>query len=470
MAHTTITHEELTQQQEQGWEEECYQIGCEVARDQAYGRLSAVEERLHNQRPFGWKVQGWRKRVVMTRFGEVTVIRRLYRDQQGTYHMYLDEYLGWSQGQSATPSLTEAILDLSTHVPYRMVEQTVEKLTGGVVSAMTVHRMVQRVGQRAIEDEEESWRACFERGEQVHDGDRGVKVLYTEADGVWVHLQREGQSHYELKSGICYEGWRRLPQKEERYELVNKRVYCQSNRVIPFWEGAGLEWSKEYDLSQVDVVIVGGDGANWIEGHEREGLGCVIGQLDGFHLARACGRALGKDAGKELYKAIRKGEQTEAYRLLELSEPATTKGASKGASKARAYVQARVSTGADWRVKMTDVPDGARSLGTMESNGDKLVANRLKKRGMSWSRAGVERLAKVIQLRANGELAQHCRSRVRPLDEQYCRFQARRRSLSTKRSHDQWLKTTMPALVGPHAARSWVQGLNRLAHNHYRLN
>jgi len=59
-----------------------------------------------------------------------------------------------------------------------------------------------------------------------------VKVLYTEADGVWVHLQREGQSHYELKSGICYEAWRRLPQKEERYELVNKRVYCQSKLSV----------------------------------------------------------------------------------------------------------------------------------------------------------------------------------------------------------------------------------------------
>lgn len=71
--------------------------------------------------------------------------------------MYLDKFWGGvSQGQSATPSLTEAVLDLDTHVPYRTVKQTVEKLTGGGVSAMTVHRMVQRVGQRAIEDEEES--------------------------------------------------------------------------------------------------------------------------------------------------------------------------------------------------------------------------------------------------------------------------------------------------------------------------
>ena len=213
-------------------------------------------------------------------------------------------------------------------------------------------------------------------------------------------------------------------------------------------------------------MVVGGDGANWIEGHEREGLGAVIGQLDGFHLARACGRALGKDVGRELYKAIRKGEETEAWKLMEQVEPVTT----KGASKARAYVQARVSTGADWRVKVTDVPDGARSLGTMESNGDKLVANRLKKRGMSWTRAGVERLAKVIQLRANGELAQHCRSRARAVHEQYSRSPAPRRSQTPKPPHDQWLQATIPALVGPHANRTWVQGLNRLAHNRYRLN
>jgi len=186
--------------------------------------------------------------------------------------------------------------------------------------------------------------------------------------------------------------------------------------------------------------------------------------VDGFHLARACGRALGKQAGRELYKTIRHGQETEAFKLLELSEPATT----KGASKARAYVQARVSTGADWRVRIEDVPDGARSLGTMESNGDKLVANRLKKRGMSWIRAGVERLAKVIQ--ANGELAQHCRSRAREVNEQYSKSSAPRRSQIQKPAHDQWLQATIPALVGPHADRSWVQGLHQLAHNHYRLN
>jgi hypothetical protein len=45
------------------------------------------------------------------------------------------------------------------------------------------------------------------------------KVAFVEADGSWVHLQREKQGHYELKNAIVYEGWERIG--DERYELVN---------------------------------------------------------------------------------------------------------------------------------------------------------------------------------------------------------------------------------------------------------
>ncbi|MBM3210940.1 hypothetical protein FJZ33_01885 [Candidatus Poribacteria bacterium] len=38
-------------------------------------------------------------------------------------------------------------------------------------------------------------------------GKRKVPILFIEADGIWVHNQREDQKHYELKNGIVYEGW-----------------------------------------------------------------------------------------------------------------------------------------------------------------------------------------------------------------------------------------------------------------------
>ena len=70
----------------------------------------------------------------------------------------------------------------------------------------------------------------------------------------------------------------------------------------------------------------------------------------------------------------------------------------------------------DWRKKVetlatpfaSTVPEGARGLGTMESNEDKLFADRMKKRGLSWTIKGAQRMGKAIELAFNEELARWC--------------------------------------------------------------
>ena len=95
-------------------------------------------------------------------------------------------------------------------------------------------------------------------------------MLYTESDGLWVHLQREAKEHYELKSAIAYEGWERIPGGKERYRLVNKRIYSHSDESIPFWEGASLQWDRWWDSGRLELTVLGGDGANWIESGTSE--------------------------------------------------------------------------------------------------------------------------------------------------------------------------------------------------------
>ena len=73
---------------------------------------------------------------------------------------------------------------------------------------------------------------------------------------MWIHLQREASKHYELKSTIAYPGWRRVG--DERYELVDKRVYCHASEQMAFWEGASLEWAKQYAMEGVKRFVVGG--------------------------------------------------------------------------------------------------------------------------------------------------------------------------------------------------------------------
>ena len=85
----------------------------------------------------------------------------------------------WAEkgGQVATPGVAESVVSLAVHVPFRQAEKTVQQLTAGVVSAIAVHRLVQRIGQRGIQQEEEEWRACFERGEEVKPGQQVAEVL-----------------------------------------------------------------------------------------------------------------------------------------------------------------------------------------------------------------------------------------------------------------------------------------------------
>ena len=122
----------------------------------------------------------------------------------------MDEYLNWPPKQEATPSLTEALVDSSTYLSFRKVGREAEKYSAGVLSATTIHRILQKVTQVAIDREKAEWEACFEKGVLLPAGEKKTPSLYVEADGLWIHLQREGketgkQKHYELKSAIAYE-------------------------------------------------------------------------------------------------------------------------------------------------------------------------------------------------------------------------------------------------------------------------
>ena len=106
----------------------------------------------------------------------------------------------------------------------------------------------------------------------------------------------------------------------------------------------------------------------------------------------------------------------------------------------------------------------------MESNGNKLVANRMKKRGMSWTIRGAQHLAKVLQLTANGEWATLCRDGWRSEDTGFKVPRRLARSPTLKSANGQWRQATVPALMGLHAACPWAQALSALAYGNHPLN
>jgi hypothetical protein len=466
MGNFSIKQESATEKEvrkpELNWEKECFEIGCAVSRQKYHERLRDLEDRLFVNHPPDLKVEGFRERTLVTKnFGEIRVRRRLYQAPDGSSHFLLDEYLEWPAYQLATPDLQEAVLEQSSQHPFRVAQKKIRNKAIGGISLASTHRLVQKTARRVIEKEAQDWQATFERGELLSGGERQVPILFCEGDGAWVHLQQEEQKWYEIKSGIAYEGWERLTGKAERYRLVHKRAYCHAHEKVPFWEGASIEWSRVWDLSVPREVVIGGDGATWIDQGVEEIPGAVR-QLDGFHLARASGR--GWKGGRAIYEAIRAGKRAEANQLIQ--QTAAKEG--QGAAKARQYVENNLITGRDWR---TQSETEGRGLGTMESNQDKLVCNRMKKRGLSWKINGALGMAKIIQLRANGEIQSWCRRSPYPVTRKPSEVTLNNLTRVSKVPVEQkWLQAGVPALAGPHASRPWAEKLRHMTNLSCRLN
>ena len=214
----------------ENWEEECYQIGCKVAKKIASQYLQETEQKLFDKCDKVFRMKDIKQRTILTRFGEIAIQRRLYKKSKDEYCFLLDEYLNWRPNQSATPSLTEAIVDSATKLSFRKVGEEVEKYTAGVISAPTVHRLLTRVSKDAINEDKKQHESWYDDCDIPPPGEGKVSILYMEADGLWVKLQREEKKHYELKSAIAYEGWER--HEDDSYSLLNKKVYTYHSLIL----------------------------------------------------------------------------------------------------------------------------------------------------------------------------------------------------------------------------------------------
>jgi hypothetical protein len=444
----------------ENWEEECYQIGCKVAKKVASQYLQETEQKLFDKRDKALRMKDIKQRTILTRFGEIAIQRRLYRNKNGEYCFLLDEYMNWRPNQLATPSLTSAIVDSATKLSFRKVSEEVEKYTAGVISSSTVHCLLQRVTPDAIDEEKKRHKSWYKDGNIPPPGERKVSILYMEADGLWIRLQREDKNHYELKGGIAYEGWER--HEDDSYSLLNKKVYCHGDDSLPFWQLSGIHYDKYWDLGFVSLIVLGGDDADWINAGESE-MGYCVRQLDGFHLSRSCCK--GWEKGQEIYIAIRIGEICgDISKVIGNAKERT----GKSSEKERKHVLKCLESGKDWRKKVTklEIPQESRGLGTMEGNESNLFADRMKDRGMSWRISGAQRMGKAIELSHNGELNNWVGRRPALVrgEEQSLNFDL----FGYKDAYIE--QVSMPALYGQHASRAWVKVIKEITSLDYPLN
>ena len=142
-----------------------------------------------------------------------------------------------------------------------------------------------------------------------------------------------------------------------------------------------------YDLESSKAMIVGGDGGAWVShSFDLVGIKQTLRVLDAFHVKQAIHTAFGdvletKQVIKQIYQ---QGFEAVEKTLLE-----TVVGGTQASVKAKLNCLQYMRNHADEIVP-------AVSLGAIESNVGKLVAQRMKTRGVSWSLPGAKAMLAIL--------------------------------------------------------------------------
>lgn len=371
---------------------------------QAFEKLDAqLAENRDKQR---YELKDIRTRRITTLVGEVDLRRRYYHDQQEHCSVaLLDQKLNLDKDVRLSPHLQDVAAQLATEMSYGKATAILQGLFKQNLSRQSVWQAVQRMGSALESQDQVARNDVFEKGKSIRHPNRKPACLFGEADGCFISLQRERSRKLELKVGAWYEGWQKKSVKRPEYELIGKHYVATPANAQVFWEQMTVAAERRYGLSNILEIYAGGDGAAWIKAGAAW-IGASRIKLDTFHVHRLLGRAFG--FSKEISQAVGQllnGKHEEAQKALAklAVEEEDPKRREKQAD-AMAWVMENQK-----HLKRIDFQGAShanvikRQMGTMERQVDLVVAERFKKRGMSWSPQGAGNLLTLRVRKLNGE-------------------------------------------------------------------
>jgi uncharacterized protein UPF0236 len=388
--------------------------------------LTALDTELMGQRPSGLRHGGTKVRTVETRLGPVRICRRRYLETLPTgerrWRYLLDEALGLPPEVRTSPGVQEHAIETALQVSYRRAATLVASAhpeQKGPRHA-TIHRWLCAVGTQRVAFEQARVQETFEEGVVPPTSGVSTPVLFAEADELYVARQRPKRSRRpgqrlpkrraqkgEVRLLIGHRGWVPRDPGSTEYRLQDKHVYADVAEAEPFWRGATLSLQSAFALERVQCTVLNGDGASWIR-HGLDYLPHSEFQLDRWHLGQAVRAALDwhPRLKKRLQEVLAQGaDWTALDRIWQRAMRAAPVPARGVLRELRTYLWENRDGLVDYRQRALPVPIDPqwRGLGAAESNVDKPFAERLTKRGMSWSR-GLRPLVRLLTLHEAGTL------------------------------------------------------------------
>lgn len=420
--------------------------------------LKGLDDELRKEVPAGWRNVGTEERSLLSSVGKIRYQRRIYEDEKGVRRKPLDEVLGVERYDRESQRVQQMGAYLASEGTYRRAADEMSWLLKTKVSHSTIQKMVWEVGNRIADGEEAENRRVFEGGEAIPKGTVEAEVLYAESDGVWLHLQRENRRSVEVRVATMYSG--KKPLGKKRYRLTDKCSVAELGLSGDAWQEHVLKTAhRYYDLEKTRLLIVGGDGNQWVRHTFQRFEQPQEFVLDRFHLSRAARRAIGnRVAAQEMVEKLRQHGFTAVSQELRQCIDQASGIRKEKLQQFYQYIYHQQDGLLD--LSQRGYPSELCSLGAIEGNVDKLVIHRMKGRGCCWKLRGARAMLALCQ---HKEALKHLALQYLPLDPP--KLPDRRKGLALDRlDRSEYLYAHMPIFAGPDQDKPWVEELYRYVH------
>lgn len=394
-------------------EQEIFRFVCKLGQELTKEMLEEYDRYLHDKRNKSeLRDKGTRGTSVKTVYGDVQYERYVYmtRDEYGTNHSVylLDENLKINGIGLISENYVDLLVSSITEMSYRNCALKATEMTGLPISHAGVWNIIQKLGEK-LESDESELRAADKKKHLK--GRREVPVLFEEADGVWLTLQGKDRErrHFpkaEMKAAIAYDGWK--SEGQGRYSLDGKVVTAGFEKAAVFQKTRESMIAAEYDLDEVQVRFINGDGASWIKKTQDKE---TVFQLDPFHRNKSIRENLAHPkAVRDVTELLKEHKIDEVFEYLEIYRDSLDKDADiENVNKLISYFTSNREGLLPYQERGIEIPESPeglvyKNMGTMENHIWSIIARRMKHNHTSWSIKGGNHLAKILAKKCAGKL------------------------------------------------------------------
>jgi len=430
--------------------------------------ITDIDNYLRNKRKRGeLKNTGKRKKYFLTRFGDILYARTRYKDKKTGKSCYLlDEALSIVKNQRISLSRARIECFLSSLSSYREVVEGIRLLIAGPRCHEAIRQSVIKEGKLILENQEKKLK-------QIENLDYPDKepsdTAYMEADATYIGLQHRGKKKkekMEVKLGVGYTG------KEARYKSGKSKRLKEKFTFVgmgkEFMRNLSLQAESRLSLSKVKKILFGGDGDSWITSGIKECFPNSIYLLCLYHLFKKFKECLSKrkEEQKVIKELLLSNQIDQALLRIDqmIRNPYDLKE-KDNLIKLYTYIS-RNRQGITNQVRLKDKE--IERTGAIESNINKVITSRFKKRGMSWSKPGALALLKIKETILNNEWDEWWKTeRERNIKVGKYKPPLPASCFKKEAESSPLIEVTIPALRGPDQGKPWVGVLRKLSEAGY---